>query len=360
MRAGRALCIDWMNRPVNSLSCALRRSAALLCSGCAALLCATACGSPFPLRPDAGDPGAAITDAGDGDAGDGDAGNGDAGSPTVAGCAIFPSDNAWNRDISGDPVDPHSADYLSHMNAQTLFLHADFGSNPLYGQPFILVHGNQPRQPMTFLYASESDPGPYPFPPDIPIQAGQQSTGDRHAMALDIDNCVSYETYLTYWETDHFDCGSGAVFDLKTNQLRPDTWTSATASGLPIVAGMTRYHEVVELGELRHAVTFNVGSTAPFFVHPATHQSGTSSDPYAPPMGLRVRLRADYDLSRFHGAALTILKGLRRYGMMVVDNGTDWYISGEQDTRWDDADLNQLKTVPGSAFEVILLPPLQH
>ena len=302
----------------------------------------------------------ASSSPGDGGIDGGAAAPPDAGSPTVAGCPIFPPDNDWNRDVSGDPVDPHSSDYLAHMNADRLYLHADFGSNPTYGMPIVIVSGTQPRWPMRFLYSLESDPGPYPFPPDITIQAGQDSTGDRHALALDKDNCVSYETYLTYWKGDHYECGSGAVFDLRSNKLRPDTWTSATASGLPIIAGMVRYHEVVEEGALRHAVTFNVGSSAPYFVPPATHQTGTSTDPWAPPMGLRVRLRADYDLSRFHGAARTVLLGLRKYGMMVVDNGTDWYISGEKDTRWNDADLDQLKTVPGSAFEVIQLPPLRH
>jgi hypothetical protein len=284
----------------------------------------------------------------------------DAGSPTVAGCPIFPPDNEWNRDVSGDPVDPHSSDYLAHMNADRLYLHADFGSNPAYGMPIVIVQGNQPRWPMRFFYAAQSDPGPYPFPPDITIQGGQDSTLDRHALALDEDNCVSYETYLTYWKGDHYECGSGAVFDLRSNKLRPDTWTSATASGLPIIAGMVRYREVALEGALRHAVTFNVGSSAPSFVHPATHESGTSTHPWAPSMGLRVRLRADYDLSRFYGAARTILLGLRKYGMMVVDNGTDWYVSGEKDTRWNDTDLDQLKTVPGSAFEVIQLPPARH
>lgn len=278
----------------------------------------------------------------------------------IAGCQVFPADNEFNRDISNDPVDPHSNEYLTHMNAHTLNLHADFGSNPTYGMPYVIVSGNQPRVPMRFLYAHDSDPGPYPFPPDIPIQAGADSTGDRHAMAIDKDNCVSYETWSTYWKGDHFECGSGAIFDLKKNPQRPQGWTSANAAGLPIVAGMERYHEVVELGEVNHAVTFNVGSSAPAYVHPATHQSGTSNDPYAPPMGLRVRLRADYDLSRFHGAALVILKGLRKYGMMVVDNGSDWYISGEKDTRWNDQDLNQLKTVPGTAFEVVRLGQLRH
>jgi hypothetical protein len=303
---------------------------------------------------------ALAADAGHSDAGNSDAGGasgGDAG-PTVAGCRIFPPDSEWNRDVSGDPVDLHSADYLAHLHAGTTNLHADFGSNPLYGQPVLIVSGTQARQPMTFLYAGQSDPGPYPFPPDIPIQGGQGSTGDRHAVALDKDSCVSYETYLTYWRGDRFDCGSGAIFDLRSSALRPDGWTSATASGLPIISGMARYGEVALQGELRHALTFTAGSTAPFFVHPATHQSGTSNDAYAPPMGLRVRLRADYDLSRFHGAALVILRGLARYGMFVGDNGSDWFIDGEKDSRWDDVDLDQLKTVPGSAFEVIRPGPL--
>ncbi|GAC1346289.1 MAG: hypothetical protein NVSMB23_23670 [Myxococcales bacterium] len=313
----------------------------------------------------AADGGALLPDGGAADAGAADggalAGTPDAGPyQTFAGCRVFPPDNEFNRDVSNDPVDPHSNEYLAHMNANTLKLHADFGSNPTYGMPYVIVSGNQPKVPMKFTYAHDSDPGPYPFPPDIPIQAGEASTGDRHAMAIDKDNCISYETWSTYWKGDHFECGSGAIFDLKTNPQRPQGWTSATAAGLPIVAGLERYHEVVELGEVNHAVTFNVGSSAAAYVHPATHHSGTSTDPFAPPMGLRVRLRADYDLSRFHGAALVILKGLRKYGMFVVDNGADWFISGEKESRWDDNDLNQLKTVPGSAFEVVRLGQIRH
>lgn len=280
--------------------------------------------------------------------------------PTIAGCPIFPATDAFNRDVSRDPVDPNSADYLAHMQAGSLFLHPDFGM-PQYGEPVATVSGSQPRVPMRFTYAFQSDPGPYPFPQNVPIQGGAASSGDRHAVVIDTEGCQLYETYNTWPDGQGgFRADSGARFDLRTGALRPDQWTSATASGLPIFPGLSRFDEVVEQGAVRHALTFTAGSTAHSFVHPATHSSGTSGDLYAPPMGLRVRLRADYDLSRFHGASLVLLQAMKRYGMMLIDN-TDpsmfWAFGGVQDPRWPTQDLEQMKTVPASAFEVIRLGP---
>jgi hypothetical protein len=264
---------------------------------------------------------------------------------------MFPVDNPWNRDISAEPVDPHSADYLAYMGAASLRLHPDFGGP--YGQPFVVVPAAQPRVPMSFLYSSQSEPGPYPFPNDLPIQANE----DRHATVLVRDECKIYETYNTFASGSGYHADSGAVFDLVSGAPRPDLWTSATASGLPILPGLVRYDEAVEQGEIRHALSFISGATAHAYVAPATHSSGTTNAQFAPPMGLRVRLRADFDLSGFRGASLVVLRALQKYGMFVTDsaNAQFWAVDGAQDSRWSIQDLDQLKTVPASAFEVVKL-----
>jgi len=275
---------------------------------------------------------------------------GPAGVPSIQGCAVFPADNPWNRDVSRDPVDPRSGAYIAAMNGATRFLHPDFGSDPTYGIPWTTVPGSQPRVPMSFVYADESDPGPYPFPPGAPVEAG----GDRHVLVVDRDACRLYETFDSLFVGPGWRCGSGAVFDLRSNALRPDGWTSADAAGLPILPGLVRRDEVLG-GEIRHALRFTVQRTQRAYVHPATHFASDRTDPDLPPMGLRVRLKASYDLGRFHGASRVILEGLKRYGMFVADNGGDWFISGETNTAWDDDDLEQLKTVPASSFEVVQL-----
>ncbi len=278
---------------------------------------------------------------------------GNGGSPQISGCPVFPPDNPWNRDISNDPVDPNSSNYIAHMNGNTKFLHADFGSNLTYGIPYVVVAGTQPKVPVTFDYSDESDPGPYPIPPDAPIEGGASSTGDRHILVVDRDRCMLYETWNSRFVGPGWHCGSGAIFDLRSNQLRPDGWTSADAAGLPILPGLVRHEEAVVAGEIKHAVRFTVQSTQRAYIHPATHYASSNTNANAPPMGLRVRLKASYDLSRFTGAAKVILTALRQYGMFLADNGSDWFISGATDARWNDDDLNQLKTVPGNAFEVV-------
>ncbi len=270
----------------------------------------------------------------------------------IAGCQIFPADNPWNRDISADPVDPNSANYIAHMNGASKFLHPDFGSNPEYGIPFVVVPGTQPKVPVTFAYADESDPGPYPIPPDAPIEGGAASTGDRHVLVLDKDSCLLYETYDSHYVGPGWSCGSGALFDLSSNRLRPDYWTSADAAGLPILPGLVRYDEIAA-GQVKHAIRFTAQSTQRGFIHPATHYASSNTDPNAPPMGLRLRLKASYDISRSSGAARVILIALKKYGMILADNGSDWFFTGASDSRWNDTDLNQLKGVPGSAFEVV-------
>ena len=279
-------------------------------------------------------------------------GGGESPSPgaSLAGCPVFPADNAWNRDVSGDAVDPGSGAYIAAMNGGSRFLHPDFGSDPSYGIPWTTVGATQPRVPMSFVYADESDPGPYPFPPDAPVEAG----GDRHVIVLEREACRLYETWDSRFVGPGWRCGSGAVFDLRGNALRPDGWTSADAAGLPILPGLVRLDEV-RAGEIRHALRFTVQRTQRAYVHPATHFASSDRDARLPPMGLRVRLRASFDLAPFRGHARVILAALKKYGMFVADNGGDWFISGEANPAWDDADLEQLKSVPASAFEVVRL-----
>jgi hypothetical protein len=268
--------------------------------------------------------------------------------PALGGCRMFPPDNPWNQDISAAPVHPRSAAYIDSIGADTT-LHADFGSNPEYGIPFAVAPAATPRVPIEFVeYGDESDPGPYPIPPDAPVEFGS----DRHLLVLAAGDCKLYELYHARRAGGGWQAGSGAIFDLSSNALRPEGWTSADAAGLPILPGLVRYDEV-QSGAIRHALRFTVESTSRGYIHPATHFASDDDNPDLPPMGLRLRLRADYDLSRFTGAARVILEAIRRYGLIVADNGSNWFISGAADSRWDDEDLDQLKTVPGSAFEAV-------
>jgi len=256
-----------------------------------------------------------------------------------------------------DPVDARSAAYLRHIGTG-LALHADFGADPGTGIPYVVVPPSEPRVPMQFTFASQSDPGPYPFPDDVPIQGGRDAPGDRHAVVIDSAACLLYETFDTRWLGPGlgYRAGSGALFDLRTGAPRPDGWTSATASGLPIFPGLARFDEVAIAREVRHALIFTAGTAARAFVHPGTHP-GTSDDPDAPPMAARLRLKASYDLSGSTGMSRVILLALKRYGMFLVDEaeGSFVAISGATDPRWDDHDLDQLKAVPLSAFEVVQL-----
>ncbi len=270
--------------------------------------------------------------------------------PTVGECPVFPPDNAWNTDISAYPVDPRSDAYVASISADgDEYLHADFGEDPDYGIPYVVVDADQPFVPVTFTdYGDESDPGPYPIPLDAPIEAG----GDAHVLVVDTGNCTLYELYEAEQRGRGWAAASGAVFDLRANDLRPETWTSADAAGLPIFPGLVRYDEI-EAGAINHALRFTVSQSQRGYLHPATHYASSDTDPDLPPMGLRLRLRADFDLSGFSGQARVILAALQTYGMIVADNGTSWFISGATDPRWDDDDLNQLKSVPGTAFEVV-------
>ncbi len=273
----------------------------------------------------------------------------------IAGCSVFPPSNAWNQDISQASVDGRSAAYVARIDSFRAFLHPDFGSNPTYGIPYTVVPGTQPMVPITFTaYGSESDPGPYPVPLNAPVESGS----DAHVLVVNSGNCRLYELYGAHQRGSGWDAASGAVFNLASNALRPDTWTSADAAGLPIFPGLVRYDEVAS-GVIRHALRFTVDETQNGFIHPATHQAGVAN-PSDPPMGARFRLKASFDLTPYHGAALVILTALKHYGMIVADNGSSWFISGATDPRWNDTDLNQLKAVPGSAFEAIATGTIQH
>ena len=272
-------------------------------------------------------------------------------------CAVFPADNPWNTDISAYPVHPRSDAFVNSVG-RTERLHPDFGTvwnGAPIGIPYVIVPGSQPKVPVSFDYADESDPGPYPVPPDAPIEGGSNSGGDRHVLVIDNDNCVLYEMFdaLAVNGGESWTAGSGAVFNLNSNALRPDFWTSADAAGLPIFPGLVRYEEVVEQGVIDHALRFTVSQTQRAFVHPATHYASNNTDPNVPPMGLRFRMKSSYNCGGFSAEVQVICAALKRYGMFVADNGSDWYITGAPDPRWSDDRLGDLKAIPGDAFEVV-------
>ena len=270
-----------------------------------------------------------------------------AGSPLVAGCAVLPANNVWNRDVSSLPVHPRSASWLASNSASTVKLHPDFGAYP-YGYQLQLVDRSTPRVAVSFYYPDESDAGPYPLTAATPIEPGS----DHHAFMLDKDTCVLYELYDVAWNAGRPTAGSGAIFDLRTNALRPAGWTSADAAGLPIIPGVLRYDEVAS-GVVKHAIRFTVRRTDRSYLWPARHQAGAASDPSLPPMGARFRVKANVDISRFGVQAQVILRAMQRYGLIVADNGSDWFYQGTTDGRWTDALLSELKSVPASWFEAV-------
>jgi len=276
------------------------------------------------------------------------------------GCTVLPANNIWNTPIDQLPVSPNSSTYVNRIGAGSP-LHPDFGSGTYNGGPigipFITVPGTQTQYSATFLYASESDPGPYAMPLNAPIEGGSNSTGDRHAISIDINNCILYELYNAYPQTSSWMADSGAIFNLASNALRPATWTSADAAGLPIFPGLVRYDEIVA-GEIRHALRFTVPSTQRAYVWPARHYASSITDPTYPPMGVRFRLKASFNISGFSATNQIILRALQKYGMMISDNGSAWFISGAPDSRWDNTDLHVLTAITGSAFEVVDVSPL--
>ncbi len=290
--------------------------------------------------------GAALTATGDATA-----------SPVVDGCPVFPANNPWNTDIwstSRYPVHSHSSRIIANINAGgNRLLHADFGGGGAYGIPFVTV-GNATRTwPIVYTeYGDESDPGPFPIPRNSPVEGGSSSSGDRHVIVVQRGACKLFELYRAFWRGNRWEADSGATWRLRTNELRPRGWTSADAAGLPIFPGLARCEEV-ESGAIRHALRVTFERTRKGWVSPARHYASSSTDSSRPAMGMRLRLRANYDISRFHGQARIVLVALKKYGLMVADNGSNWFITGAAEQCWDDDDLNQLKHVPGSAFEVV-------
>jgi hypothetical protein len=279
--------------------------------------------------------------------------------PTPAvGLRVFPADNWWNTDISGQSVDPSSATLIAACGTQNL--HPDFGSS--FGIPYVLVGAGQPKVPVSFDYADESDAGPYPIPPTAPIEGGSSSSGDRHVIVVDTINSKLYETYDSHPLNSgaSWHAGSGAVFDLTSNALRPLYWTSADAAGLPIFPGLARYDEAVQLGAISHALRFTCPRTQKGFIAPARHYASSDLSASLPPMGMRVRLKASFDVSTFPSEVQVILRSMKKYGMILADNGSGWYVSGAPDSRWNDSRLDALKSVPSSAFEVVTMGPITH
>jgi hypothetical protein len=291
--------------------------------------------------------------------------------PALGSCSVFPqppaslsprapslpTEAAWNQDISKAPRDPRSAAYIAYIDSHGGDrLHPDFGSPRPYGFPYSVVAAGQPMLPIHYTaYGEESDPGPFPVPAKAPVEGGNDSHGDRHVLVVDRSACKLYELYRAFFVAKprpHWNAGSGTEWDLRSAARRPEGWTSADAAGLPIFPGLVRYDEVAA-GHLDHAIRVTFDSTRNAWVHPASHCAGDTSSPGAPPMGLRLRLKAGYGLGGFSGPARTIALAMKRYGLIVADNGSNWFFSGSSDRRWDDDNLNQLKRIPGSAFEVV-------
>ena len=291
--------------------------------------------------------------------------------PDLGSCQVFPdppaslsprapslaTEAAWNQDISRAPRDPRSSAYIAYINAHGGdSLHPDFGSPRAYGFPYSVVGPGQRMLPVHYTaYGEESDPGPFPVPAGAPVEGGNRSDGDRHVLVVDRGACRLYELYRAFYVAKprpHWNADSGTAWDLRSAARRPDGWTSADAAGLPIFPGLVRYDEAAS-GHVDHAIRVTVESTRGAWIHPASHCAGDTSDPSAPPMGLRLRLKSGYGLSQLSGPAKAIALAMKRYGLIVADNGSNWFFSGSSDRRWDDENLNQLKGIPGSAFEAV-------
>jgi hypothetical protein len=292
-------------------------------------------------------------------------------SPGLGSCQVFPdppaslsprapslaNQTAWNQGISKAPRDPRSAAYIAYIDSHGGDrLHPDFGSPRPYGFPFAVVGPDPGKLPIHYTaYGDESDPGPFPIPAGAPVEGGNRSDGDRHVLVVGRGSCTLFELYRAFFRAKprpHWNADSGVAWNLRSAALRPEGWTSADAAGLPVFPGLVRYDEVAA-GQLHHAIRVTFESTRNAWVHPASHCAGDTAAGDAPPMGLRLRLKAGYGLARFSGAAKTIALAMKRYGLIVADNGSNWFFSGSSDRRWDDENLNQLKRIPGGAFEVV-------
>ncbi len=276
--------------------------------------------------------------------------------PGAPACPMTPADSFWHADVSALPVHGQSSTWVASIGT-TAGLKADFGSGTWNGGPigipYTTVAGTQPRVPVSFQYDDESDPGPYPVPPNAPIEGGPASSGDRHVLVVDRDACRLWELYSAYPQNGatSWTAGSGATWDLRSNAMRPLGWTSADAAGLPILPGLVRYDEVAA-GEIDHVIRFTAPRTAGAYVWPASHkaQTGGASDP---PLGAFFRLKASFDISGFSAQNQVILRALKKHGMVLADNGSSWFMSGAPDPGWNDDDLHRLRSVPGSAFEAV-------
>jgi hypothetical protein len=284
--------------------------------------------------------------------------------PGAPGCEIFPPGNAWNERVGGLPVAQNSAALIAAIGAGAP-VHPDFGSGLYNGEPigipFAVVSKRTPRVPVSFDYASESDGHRYPLPRGVPIEGGPHATGDRHVIVVDRDACRDYELYAAYPQAGgkHWHAGSGAIFDLRSDRLRPAGWTSADAAGLPILAGLARYDEVAR-GVIDHALRFTAPCTARAYVYPARHDASTCSGSSLPPMGLRVRLKASVDIARLPYQARIVAQALKTYGMILADNGSPWYISGAPNAKWSNDALHLLGGLTGRDFEVVDTASLPH
>ena len=277
--------------------------------------------------------------------------------PRAAKCPVFPRSSHWNQRVDKLPLHPRSSAIVRSIGAGDN-MHADFGSGRYEGAPigipFTTVPRGQKRVPVSFEYADESDRGRYPIPARVPIEGGRGSDGDRHAIVVDRSRCRLYELFAAYpvdggrrWRA-----GSGAVWNLRSNKLRPRGWTSADAAGLPILPGLARWDEV-KRGRINHALRFTAERTRRAFIYPARHFASSLTDPDLPAMGQRLRLKRGFDTSRFPRQTRIVLAALKRYGMILADNGSPWYVSGAPNRGWDNDDLHSLHRVPGSAFEVV-------
>jgi hypothetical protein len=277
------------------------------------------------------------------------------GQQMIGGCPVLPADNIWNTPVDTLPVLSNSTTLVNTIGASRGF-HADFGAGmwdggPI-GIPFVTVPGTQAKYPATFLYWDESDPGPYAVPLNAPIEGGSNATGDRHAIAIDTSNCILYELYRAFPQSASWTADSGAIFDLRSNALRPSTWTSADAAGLPIMPGLVTYDEVLS-GEIKHAIRFTAPQTKREFVWPARHYASSLTGTQYPRMGERFRLKASFNISGFPPEVQVILRAMKKYGIMLADNGSAWYISGKPDPRWNDDNLHTFGQLLGSNFEAV-------
>jgi hypothetical protein len=282
------------------------------------------------------------------------------GGPQLPGtaCPAFPADNVWNTPIRGLPVNPRSAAWLAHMAAAATVLHPDYGpaggAYP-YGIPWQVTPRRAKFVRIHFQYASQSDRGPYPFSGRTPIEGGPGATGDRHALMVDPATCVLYELYdAQYHSGSQSTAGSGAIWNLRSDRLRPAGWTSADAAGLPILPGLVNYDEVMA-GRIDHAIRFTAQTTSTRYLWPARHEAGSTSSPADPPMGARFRLKAGFSLpkSRCAGPCQTVITAMKTYGLILADNGSNWYFGGTADRRWTYTTVDQLKVIPAAAFEAI-------